>query len=100
MEPIKLLEQIYLKMQLPASVTLALFGLCLFLNVIALINLPQTISDAMTVYVALNSIAAPFAFRHRFITPKIKSPKCPFCGAYMNTVRLKCGKCGKVAGED
>lgn len=96
----ELVKQIYLKMELPASVTLAIFGFCLFLNVLALVNLPKIIYDSMTIYVTLNSIAAPFAFQHRFITPKVKSPKCHFCGAYMVTVKLKCPKCGKVSGEE
>jgi hypothetical protein len=94
------LNKILPKMQLPASITLAIFGFCLFLNAITPLNLPKIIYDTMIIYVAINSIAAPFALTHRFITPKIANPKCPFCGVYMNTVRLKCPSCGKVAGEE
>lgn len=94
------LKRILPKMQLPASVTLALFGGCLFLNVITPIHLPKLVYDIMITYVALNSLAAPFTLTNRFITPKISNPKCHFCGVYMNTVKLKCPKCGKVAGEE
>ena len=92
------LKKIIPKMQMPASVTLAICGLFLFINVLTPLPISKLTYDSVIVYVALNSIAAPFALRHRFITPKIRNAKCPFCGVYMNTVKLKCPECGKVAG--
>ena len=93
------IKQIFPNMQLSASVTLAICGFCLFLNAITVINFPKIVYDTMIIYVALNSIAAPFTLTNRFITPKILNPKCHFCGVYMNTIKLKCPKCGKVSGE-
>lgn len=88
-------------MRKSASVTLALFGACLFLNVVTPISLPQWAFDVMIIYVAVNSISAPFAISHRFITPKVVNPKCPFCkDVYMDTIKLKCPKCGCVSGKD
>jgi hypothetical protein len=78
-------------------------GICGFILILYTLNIniiPSILAEGVLIYAAINLLAAPYGFKHRFITPNIASPKCPFCGSYMTTTQLKCENCNNVSSLD
>jgi len=89
----KLLFEISPKIEFPlSSVHLGILSVLLILHLFDVITMESRFFKALLFWVAINLLAFPVA-RRRFITPKVASPKCPFCGSYMTTIELYCEKC-------
>jgi len=85
------------KIELPVSVHLGILGGLLLLHGLGVITIEPSYLQGIIVWVALNLLSSPFALRSRFVTPRIKNPKCHYCGSYMTATKLKCEKCGATS---
>lgn len=90
---------IFKKIETPLAINVGFVGILLFLHTFKLIAINDTWLQFLYIYASLNLVSAPFAIKNRFITPNIVTPKCPFCGSYMMSVKLRCLKCNSTSEE-
>jgi len=75
-----------------SSVHLGILSVLLILQVTEVITMNSLLFKGLLFWVAVNLLAFPVA-RRRFVTPKLASAKCNFCGSNMITTELYCEKC-------
>ncbi len=73
---------------------LLILGMILMFESVVVLPVPSYVLIFVKRFIALELMV--IAFQPRFLTPQIRTPICPHCGAFMVTKIMECDGCGRT----